>query len=109
METNELYDKPSRIHWTAIISLCLCIIAALSALSTVLPPMDFERSLPSNTILWVLPICSVSGMIFGCIALSFAQKPVWKKGLRLTATCLLFDTVLILISLLYIFYVTQLV
>lgn len=107
MEANELYDKPSRIHWTAIISLCSCVITALDVISIFFPLMDFEQSLPPPV--WTIPICSVSSMIFGCIALYFAQKSVWKKGLRLTAACLLFGSVLILISLLYILYVSQIV
>ncbi|HLG62081.1 MAG TPA: hypothetical protein VKY19_09125 [Ktedonosporobacter sp.] len=106
METNESYDKPSRIHWTAIISLCLCIIAALNVISMFLPLMDFERVLPPPV--WVIPICSVSGMIFGCIALYLAQKPAWEKGVNLSGVCVFLGSVLILISLVLVLYVRQL-
>lgn len=105
MEANELYDKPSRIHWTAIISLCSCVITTLDVISIFFPLMDFERSLPPP--IWTIPICSVLSMISGWIALFFARKPAWGKGLKLTVACLLCGSVLIQISLLLILFVSQ--
>ena len=105
MEANELYDQPSRIHWTAIVGLCSCVITALDVISIFFPLMDFEQALPPP--IWTIPSGAVFSMIFGCIALFFAQKPAWKRGLRLTVACLIFGSVLIQISLLLIIFVSS--
>lgn len=108
----------ARIHWTAGVSFgCGLFLVALSALGAVLnesTPVgrDFWDSVARMHLVPVLAavivagiVYTLTGWIFGLVALGIARRPAWRKGFALATVGLslavLFCVALLILVLLY--------
>ncbi|GHO86864.1 hypothetical protein [Dictyobacter formicarum] len=96
----ECEKNTSRIHWTAYLSISLCLIAGIcfsldTYLSSILGllPLGFV-----HLSVYLFLICPLPALILGIVGRYRARKPLWKEGRLLATLSLVIGSVLLIME-----------
>lgn len=103
MSIEEFPTEVPRIHWTAHLSVCLCLLSGISCplLLFATFPQDLNSIIPADTLLEIIALPLILAVPSAVLAFLVARKPEWSKGRPLAKGCLyvgcfLFGSVFIL-------------
>ncbi|GCE26049.1 hypothetical protein KDA_15330 [Dictyobacter alpinus] len=97
----ELIPKSWRIHWTAYLSISLCVIAGISLLLDTYFSFVLGR-LPvgfAHISVYLFLMCPLPALTLGIIGRYLARKPMWQDGKILSTTGLVIGSVLVVMEL----------